>query len=44
MQSWVRRSNKIQKEKDNRKIQWRINMEIINRINEEKYTAEGETF
>ena len=32
MQSWVRRSNKIKKEKDNRKIQWRINIEIINRI------------
>lgn len=32
MQSWVRGSNKIKKEKDNRKIQWRINIEIINRI------------
>lgn len=32
MQSWVRGSNKIKKEKDNRKIHWRINIEIINRI------------
>lgn len=32
MQSWVRRSNKIKKEKENRKIQWRINIEIINSI------------